>query len=448
MSHPFVILGNVSSLTSPSGTGGESYRDAVEAAVALLGGGLDGLDGRELAVRLGDVERTMRRLEAVAASVVAAADQREVFRDDGHASVRGWVKASTRVSDRTVTQRVRTARLCTALPQCHAALAGGGLGIEQVRELARVFANPRCGDELAPVIDRLVDLAGEAPFEGFSRAVRQWERLADADGAFRDAEAAHAGRSARLVFVGEEGYLDARMGAVQFAQMREVLERFTRAEFDAEWDQLRQQFGDDACPGMLERTDRQRRADALAAIFSRAATADPAAKDPEPVVDIVIDQAVYEAQLAAMVAGEPARFDPGSLDHQRCSTTTGIPVDPADAVAASLVGHVRRVVVDGDGRIIDLGRRRRIFTGAARTAAILQAALDSDGRCIWPGCGLHHCQIDHTDAWTAGGPTSPANAGPLCARHNRWKTRGYRTWRDPGGTWHTIRPDGTEILAA
>ena len=40
------------------------------------------------------------------------------------------------------------------------------------------------------------------------------------------------------------------------------------------------------------------------------------------------------------------------------------------------------------------------------------------------------------------------NEGPLCARHNRIKTRGYRTWRDDVGVWHTQRPDGTEITAA
>jgi hypothetical protein len=320
--------------------------------------------------------------------------------------------------------------------------------VDQVRELARVFANPRCGGELETVIDRLLDLAGEAPFDGFARALRQWERLADADGVHRDADTAHAGRSARMVIVGEEGFVDARMGPVQFAQMKEVFDRFTRAEFDAEWDQLRREFGDDARPGMLERSDGQRRADALAAIFARAAGADPAVKDPEPVVDIVIDQAIYETQLAAMVTGAPVRFDPGDLDHQRCSTITGVPVDPADAVAATLIGHVRRVVLDTHGRVIDLGRRSRIFTGGARTAAVLQAALDSDGRCIWPGRGLHHCQIDHTDAWNRGGSTSPANAGPLCPRHNRFKTRGYQTWRDPTGTWHTTRPDGTEIQAA
>jgi hypothetical protein len=74
--------------------GGEGYDDAVEIAVARLGEGLEGLDGRELAARLGDVERTIRKLEAVAASIVATADRRGVFGEDGHVSVRGWVKAS------------------------------------------------------------------------------------------------------------------------------------------------------------------------------------------------------------------------------------------------------------------------------------------------------------------------------------------------------------------
>ena len=158
---------------------------------------------------------------------------------------------------------------------------------------------------------------------------------------------------------------------------------------------------------------------------------------------------MYETQLAAMATGEQPSFDAADLAHQRCRTTSGVPVDPADAVAASLIGRVRRVLLDADGVIIDLGRRSRTFTGSARDAALLQAALDSDGRCLWPGCGLHRCQIDHTHDMGPRRASPPCrNAGPLCPRHNRWKTRGYRCWRDPTGAWHTYRPDGTEIQAA
>ena len=115
---------------------------------ALLGEGIDGLDGRALASRLADVERAIRRLEGVAVKIVASADRRELFRDDGHVSVRGWVKASLRLSDVEVTQRVRCARLVNRSPLWQQAMGSGRLGVAQFRELGRVGANRRCGDQL------------------------------------------------------------------------------------------------------------------------------------------------------------------------------------------------------------------------------------------------------------------------------------------------------------
>ena len=186
--------------------GGGAYNGAVDLAVALFREDLDSLDARHWAARLGDVERTIRKLEAVAVSIVASADRREVFRDDGHVSVRGWMKASLRISDHTVTQRARTAKLCTALPHCHDELAAGRLGVDQVREFARAFANPRCGDQLASVLNPLMKLAEATSHELFARGVRQWERLADADGAHREGDAAHAGRRARMALIGDDGW--------------------------------------------------------------------------------------------------------------------------------------------------------------------------------------------------------------------------------------------------
>ena len=165
-------------------------------------------------------------------------------------------------------------------------------------------------------------------------------------------------------------------------------------------------------------------------------------------VNIVIDQAVYEAQLAAMVTDEPVRFDPADLARQRCCTTTGIPIDPADAVAASLVGQSAGSSSTATGGSSTSATAAASSPAAPATPPRCRPPLDGDGRCLWPGCGLHRCQIDHTVGWTHGGVTNPANSGPLCGRHNRFKTRGYRTWRDPTGIWHTTRPDGTEIIAA
>jgi hypothetical protein len=194
-------------------------------------------------------------------------------------------------------------------------------------------------------------------------------------------------------------------------------------------------------PGLLERTDKQRRFDALRAIFLAAAASGTVGVF-DPLVNIIIDHTTLEHHLNKLAGVDVEPLDPASVDDRRCETSTGHQLDPGDVLAAALCGHVRRVVFDTAGVVIDLGRRSRLFTGGARDAVLL-----GDRWCLWPGCDLRsgRCQTDHTQPWAHAGPTNPHNAAAACARHNRWKQHGYRTWRDPTGHWHTYRPDGTEI---
>jgi hypothetical protein len=194
-------------------------------------------------------------------------------------------------------------------------------------------------------------------------------------------------------------------------------------------------------PQLLDRTAAQRRFDALRAVFIAAASSRVVGVF-DPLVNIVVDQTTLEFHLATLLGGDPEPLDPSTVDQRRCETVGGVQIDPADMLAAVLTGHVRRVVFDAAGVVIDPGRRSRLFTGGARDAVVL-----GDRWCMWPGCDLRsgRCQTDHTTPWAANGPTRPDNGGPACARHNRWKQHGYRTWRDPTGQWHTNRPDGTEI---
>ncbi|MEM9516805.1 MAG: HNH endonuclease, partial [Actinomycetota bacterium] len=113
-----------------------------------------------------------------------------------------------------------------------------------------------------------------------------------------------------------------------------------------------------------------------------------------------------------------------------------------EAINAALIGHVRRVVYDTQGVVTDLGRRARLFTGAAREAVML---LETE--CAWAGCDrpVAWCDADHSQSWAAHGATVPRNGAPLCRAHNLHKERGYRVHRDPDGNWHTHHPDGTEI---
>ncbi|MCB0983712.1 MAG: HNH endonuclease, partial [Ilumatobacter sp.] len=145
--------------------------------------------------------------------------------------------------------------------------------------------------------------------------------------------------------------------------------------------------------------------------------------------------------LAKALGEQPAPLDPANPLH-RCELPDGTPVDPRDALIAAAMGHVRRLVLDSKGAVVDLGRRQRLFTGPLREAVLLGAHV-----CVWPGCCLpaDRCQADHVLPWGLAGPTVGWNGGPACGRHNRWRSRGYRAWRDDDGQWHHVRPDGSEI---
>jgi Domain of unknown function (DUF222) len=403
----------------------------------------EGLDPRQLATVLAELDDGRRRLEALIAQTVGIAERTAAYAEDGHASVTGWAKATCNWSSSETKTFVQCARLLHAIPEASAAAHAGVLGVAQSRLLAKVFANPRCADQLPDSAELLVGHACSLWFDEFAVVVRRWEALADADGAHGSHERAHNGRDAHLSLVGEAVYLDAKGGLPAGVVMEEIFERFCQAEFQADWDKGLAQWGDRMNPGLLERTAAQRRFDALLAALTSAAGSGVVGRF-DPLVNIIVDQATLEHHLTRLAGADPAPLDPATVDQRRCETSTGHQLDPQDMLAAALCGHVRRVVFDTAGVVIDLGRRSRLFTGGSRDAVML-----GDRWCLWPGCDQRsgRCQTDHTTPWaTSNGTTTPNNGGPACGRHNRWKqTHGYTTRRDPGGRWHTYRPDGTEI---
>ena len=87
---------------------------------------------------------------------------------------------------------------------------------------------------------------------------------------------------------------------------------------------------------------------------------------------------------------------------------------------------IRRLLLDENSLVIDVGRERRLFRGATR------AALDiRDGGCVWPGCtrSIRFCQADHEIEWWNGGETNAANGRLLCRYHHRLRTEGWSLTR-------------------
>jgi hypothetical protein len=102
------------------------------------------------------------------------------------------------------------------------------------------------------------------------------------------------------------------------------------------------------------------------------------------------------------------------------------------------------MLTDPAGLPLDIGREQRCASAAIRRALELR-----DGHCVFAGCTApaSWCDVHHVQHWVHGGPTSCENGALLCERHHTAVHEGgFTIARDPGtATWHTYRPNGTEI---
>ncbi len=430
--------------------------------------GLVDLDDSGLDDRIGQLELARRELGAELAAAVALADARQVFAVDAHRSMKGYLKATCNWSNHETSRWRSTAAAINAHPSIGEAWIQGRIGAPQVTVLATTYGNRRLRDEFPRFLPFLLVNAEEMCFEDFVQTVKHFVSQADADGSHDDRDDAIRNRRAHVDKNGDA--LDMRVfggDGVVTDEMIGIFETFCEAEFQKDLAARRDLHGDDAHNHDLARTAGQRSYDAMVAVFRAAAAAGTEAGKPaDTVVNIVIDAFTFARILASAglaptaVDGLPVdpftglaasntlledlMADPAGLNSIRCETDRGIDVHPHDVLRAVLAGHVRRVVLDSDGHVVDFGRKKRLFEGPARDAAKLLIR-----RCQHPGCDLPAgwSQVDHNDEWNDLGETNQNNAGVLCAVHNLAKHRlRLHRKRATNGIDYTIRPDGTVIL--
>lgn len=421
----------------------ESARLAVTRASAALAGLFDvdvpSLDAVELRSWLEEVEGLRRTVEAAAVAAAGVVDRSSPFRAQGFLSAKTVVKHMCRLSGPEAHRRVQTARLHQALPEWADAEADGRVGVAQSELMARIAANPRIP---AAVLERdspaLLDDAIGQSFDEFERRVRMWEALADPDGDRDRNERAHANRDVRIRPRPEGGWnITGNLAELDGCEVNEIFAWFIDAQWHTDWAEARARLGDAATTNDLARIEAQRRADAFVAMAKAAASAAPGSQAPKTTINILIDDETFDAHLR----GESV--DPRRYRDVVVRTQTGRRLHPDDAVNAALVGHIRRVVYDGSGTVIELGRRQRLFRGSSREAVMLLLTT-----CVWIGCDrpIAWCDADHSVSWKAFGATVPRNGGGLCDCHNNLKEQGFQVYRDDHGTWHVIDPQGNEIV--
>lgn len=415
----------------------------IEAAVELnLGLDPDALDARVRSLTL-----EIRERQAELAAALAVIDARRDFEADGHHSLHAYVKATVNCGRGEATRLTRRATLVNEEPAVADTWAAGHIGADQVDRLARASQHPRAGYAFRDVRDELLADAEHLAYDDFQTVVARFETLADIDGALAEDRANNQGRDASVI-AGDDGiFISARGGTVlQAAEMEAVFQLAKQAEFEIDCEHRRAEHGDDALAHPLPRTASQRALDALHAIFMGYAIAPEKGRRPEPLVNIIFDaRTAGETLHDHRLADSPAIFttvEPAITD-RRCETSTGHAVHPDLALGAMLDGHVRRVVLDSNSVVIDMGREQRLFTGNKRDAARLLVASCSARGCSVPAT---LCDIDHLRSWGNGGTTGSSNGSPLCGPHNRHKHRNrLRARRTKDGRIRLIRPDGSVI---
>ncbi|MGA1075710.1 MAG: hypothetical protein ACO307_11340 [Ilumatobacteraceae bacterium] len=411
--------------------------------------------------RLRANEIELRRLATERAELITQVERRHLWAAEHHSTL-GYLRATLNCSTATARRELRRSRLLAIHPTLAATMAAGHIAPDQLDQITRITANRRIADIVPTIIDVLVDLAEHTSHRQFTDTVTGLIARLDTDGAFDDLHDSIHGRRATVTETGGELFVSAHGGDPLIAtQLRTIFDAFTEREHRHDLEHGH------------ERTPAQRRFDALVAIFTSAHAHPSGGTLPTTIVDIVVDARTAHDTLAHAgiilsdrtplvldTNGAPEANpshpstalladlvrDPSTFLKRRCHTTSGTPIHPAVLLRALLTEHVRRVVIDSRNVITDLGTTRRLFTGHARTAALLLQPT-----CVFPGCDIptRWTQADHNTEHHQHGPTDQRNANAACPRHNRTKHRQrWRTWRDEHGRTYTTRPDGTIILPA
>jgi uncharacterized protein DUF222/HNH endonuclease len=331
--------------------------------------------------------------------LIAEADLREAWRDDGARDMAHWLWMRYGISDWKARRWIAAAHALEGLPLLSEAFASGELGIDKVVELTR-FATPETESRLirwaqgvsCGCIRHKGDLASQSLEET------------------RDAEQA---RTLSWWFFQENSRfgLSAELPAAQGAVVARALERL--ADSLPVMPGEEGEFGVDA-----------RRADALVAMASAQIASDA---DPDRATVII-----------------HAQTDPVEGDLRSCEIEGGPAIHPETARRLLCTARVQTVLEDDSGQPVRLGRITR-----EPPEWMIRQLRYRDRECRFPGCGTRRfTQAHHITWWEQGGRTDLDNLVLVCFFHHKLVHEyGWALSRDQDGTVSWFHPDGTRYRA-
>lgn len=372
-----------------------------------------------------DLDRAIRRLEAIKLRVVAAADAARVADRTGLADTSSWLARRTHTGSAQAAAEVRLATALESPRPCAEALSAGDLSPDHAQVIVRATEQLPDGLPAAAVeqVERtLVDQASRLSPEQLRRAARRALAAVEDDQAVVDrhegellvAEEQAALTKTRLTWHdNQDGTVSGSftVPSVAAAMLIRAVQSMTsprRAHLGATTAQAGEpeQRRDWAHQNGLAFTE----------LLEHLPTDHLHGKVAATVL-VTIDLARLQAALGAAGADFGGHLSAGDLRRLAC----GAGILPA--------------VLDGPSLPVDLGHASRLFTEAQRVALGTRHRTCAADGCERP---FAWCELHHRIPWSHGGRTDLANALPLCGfHHRRIHDPGYRHHHGPDGiTFH------------
>lgn len=189
---------------------------------------------------------------------------------------------------------------------------------------------------------------------------------------------------------------DALLDPVGGSIFKNELDRLEQQLFEADWAEARSRLGEAATADDLCRTPEQRRADAFVEMARRSAAMPANARQARVLLTVLIGYETFAGRI--------------------CQLADGTVVTPGQVVTLLTEADVERVVFGAPSRVVDVGVKQRLFTGASRRAVEVRDLECTDDSCDVP---YGRCEVDHIQRFEDDGPTIQANGRLKCPRHHR-----------------------------
>jgi len=285
------------------------------------------------------------------------------------------------------------------MPLVEQAWLVGDINDSHVSLLAK--AHSRAAEAFGEAEEFLVGEATNLRYSHFARMMAYWRMRADPDGSENDAKKQHDSRRAHLSqSFGGMWFLDGLFDPIRGEILSTALRAIEDELFAADWAEAKARVGEGVCAKDLCRTPEQRRADAMVEMGRRSLAMPPGSRMPAPLFSVFVG---YENPMRRI-----------------SELASGTVVSPGSPIPWLDEAYIERIVFDGADRVINVGPRRRLFTGATRRA--VQAR---DRRCFHEYCDepASHCDVDHIQPYSQGGQTTDDNGRPGCHFHNEARNR-------------------------